>query len=478
MKTDAKMNQKKYIAGIDIGTTKIVAIIGSENQYGKLEILGYGKAKSQGIARGMVGNIGKTIDSIQQAVAQAQAKAGVSISEAYVGIAGQHIHSDKASDYIIRENADEMITVKDLEALCLRVMSMKNMFPGEEVIHILPQEYKVDGQDDIHDPIGMVGSRLEGTFHIVTGQVAPIKNIHRCVTKAGVELKGLTLEPIASSASVLSEEEKEAGVALVDIGGGTTDLAIFKEGYIRYTAVVPFGGNIIDKDIKEGCGVFDKQAELLKIKFGSAWPEYTKENEVINIQVLKDREPLEIQVTNLARIIRCRMEEIIGAIFNEIKNYGYDQPRKKLIAGIVLTGGGSELKDLRQLVEYVTGLPTRIGLPNEHLASNTSTELESPIYATSIGLLLDAIERERSEGQRIDFSQIHGELTSNEAHTVLTPEMEQPKEETPIIPPTINNISEMEKEEKKEEEEESKSENKNFLRSISEKFTEFFKTME
>ena len=228
MKTENKMNQRKYFAGIDIGTTKIVAIIGCENQYGKLEILGYGKAKSQGIFRGMVGNIGKTIDSIEQAVAQAQAKAGVVISEAYVGIAGQHIKSNEASDYITRENADEIITVKDLESLCQCVMSSKNRYPGEEVIHILPQEYKVDNQEDIHDPIGMVGARLEGTFHIVTGQVAPIKNIQRCVTKAGIALKGLTLEPIASSASVLSEEEKEAGVALVDIGGGTTDLAIFK----------------------------------------------------------------------------------------------------------------------------------------------------------------------------------------------------------------------------------------------------------
>lgn len=468
------MNQRKYFAGIDIGTTKIVAIIGCENQYGKLEILGYGKAKSQGIFRGMVGNIGKTIDSIEQAVAQAQAKAGVIISEAYVGIAGQHIKSNEASDYITRENAEEIITVKDLEALCQCVMSSKNRYPGEEVIHILPQEYKVDNQEDIHDPIGMVGSRLEGTFHIVTGQVAPIKNIQRCVTKAGIALKGLTLEPIASSASVLSEEEKEAGVALVDIGGGTTDLAIFKEGYIRYTAVVPFGGNIIDKDIREGCNVFDKQAEQLKIRFGSAWPEYTKENEVINIQMFKGREPQEIQVTNLARIIRCRMEEIIEAIFNEIKNYGYDQPRKKLIAGIVLTGGGSELKDLPQLVEYLTGLPTRIGHPNEHLASNTPTELSSPIYATAIGLLLDGIEREHSEGQRIDFSQLSE--TPTQEPTAIEPEEEAPAVVEPVVLPVAE--QEPEKEKEKEKEEEHKPEKKNIIRTLSDKFTDFFKTME
>ena len=395
------------------------------------------------------------------------------ISEAYVGIAGQHIKSNEASDYITRENAEEIITVKDLEALCQCVMSSKNRYPGEEVIHILPQEYKVDNQEDIHDPIGMVGSRLEGTFHIVTGQVAPIKNIQRCVTKAGIALKGLTLEPIASSASVLSEEEKEAGVALVDIGGGTTDLAIFKEGYIRYTAVVPFGGNIIDKDIREGCNVFDKQAEQLKIRFGSAWPEYTKENEVINIQMFKGREPQEIQVTNLARIIRCRMEEIIEAIFNEIKNYGYDQPRKKLIAGIVLTGGGSELKDLPQLVEYLTGLPTRIGHPNEHLASNTPTELSSPIYATAIGLLLDGIEREHSEGQRIDFSQL-SETPTQEPTATIEPEEEAPAVAEPVVLP----VAEQEPEKEKEKEEEHKPEKKNIIRTLSDKFTDFFKTME
>jgi cell division protein ftsA len=352
-------------------------------------------------------------------------------------------------------------------------MSSKNRYPGEEVIHILPQEYKVDNQEDIHDPIGMVGSRLEGTFHIVTGQVAPIKNIQRCVTKAGIALKGLTLEPIASSASVLSEEEKEAGVALVDIGGGTTDLAIFKEGYIRYTAVVPFGGNIIDKDIREGCNVFDKQAEQLKIRFGSAWPEYTKENEVINIQMFKGREPQEIQVTNLARIIRCRMEEIIEAIFNEIKNYGYDQPRKKLIAGIVLTGGGSELKDLPQLVEYLTGLPTRIGHPNEHLASNTPTELSSPIYATAIGLLLDGIEREHSEGQRIDFSQL-SETPTQEPTATIEPEEEAPA----VVEPVVLPVAEQEPEKEKEKEEEHKPEKKNIIRTLSDKFTDFFKTME
>jgi len=312
MKTDAKMNQKKYIAGIDIGTTKIVAIIGSENQYGKLEILGYGKAKSQGIARGMVGNIGKTIDSIQQAVAQAQAKAGVTITEAYVGIAGQHIHSSEISDYIIRDYPDEMIDLRDLEQLQQRIRSM-NKYPSEEILHILPQEYKVDEQDEIRDPEGMVGKRLDGLFHVVVGSQNSIKNIERCVKDAGIVLKGLTLEPLASANAVLSEDEKEMGIALIDIGGGTTDLAIFKDGYIRYTAVIPFGGNAIDRDIKTGCSILEKQAELVKIRFGSAWPASTRSNEIVNIPGLKGRDPKEISITTLAEIIKARMEEIIEA---------------------------------------------------------------------------------------------------------------------------------------------------------------------
>ena len=468
MKMETQMNQKKYFVGIDIGTTKIVAVVGAENQFGKLEILGYGKAKSQGISRGMVDNILTTTKAIQQAVSQAQAKAGITITEAYVGIAGSHINSDEVSDYLTRKNPDQMITMEDMEMLSSRIRGMKNMFPGQEIIHIIPQKYKVDNQDDIREPIGMVGARLEGLFHIVTGQVTPIKNIHTCIANANIKLKGLTLEPIASAASVLTDEEKELGVALVDIGGGTTDLAIFKGGYIRYTAVIPFGGNVINKDIVAGCDVSEKHAESLKIKFGSAWPQSTKENEVINIQRFKDRPPMQIQVTTLANIIKCRMIEIIEAIFNEINNYGYNDPRKKLIAGIVLTGGGSELKDLRQLVEYVTGITTSIGLPNKHLANNTPKELESPIYATSIGLLLDAIENERAEEQRMGFAQSPEEASVEETSQELP--VTDVKIEKEIEPSPIQATED-------EKPEENKAEGKTFIKSISEKITDFFRTM-
>ena len=266
------------------------------------------------------------------------------------------------------------------------------MLPGEEIIHVLPQEYKIDGQPDIREPKGMYGSRLEANFHIVVGQISSIKNIGRCVRSSELEIADITLEPLASAEAVLSQEEKEAGVVLVDIGGGTTDVAIFKDGIIRHTAVIPFGGNVITEDIKEGCTIIEKQAELLKIKFGSAWPGENKENEIVSIPGLRGREPKEISMKMLSKIINARVVEIIEQVYLEIKNYGYNENKKKLIAGIVLTGGGSQLKHIKQLVEFVTGMDTRIGYPNEHLASPSSDDLSSPIYATAVGLILKGLE--------------------------------------------------------------------------------------
>ncbi|MBT8186283.1 MAG: cell division protein FtsA, partial [Croceitalea sp.] len=358
------MEQENYSVGLDIGTTKIVAIIGKENEYGKIEILGTGRSKSLGVHRGVVNNITQTISSIQQAVEQAEVDSGLKIGSVVVGIAGQHIRSLQHSDYITRPNAEEVINNDDLDKLCNQVYKLV-MLPGEEIIHVLPQSYKVDGQSEIKQPIGMYGGRLEANFHVVVGQVTSIKNIGRCIKSAGLNLGNITLEPLASAEAVLSQEEKEAGVALIDIGGGTTDLAIFKDGIIRHTSVIPFGGNVITEDIKEGCSIIEKQAELLKIKFGSAWPGENKDNEIVSIPGLRGREPKEITLKNLSKIIHARVVEIIEEVYVEIKNYGHEEQKKKLIAGIVLTGGGSQLKHLKQLVEYITGMDTRIGYPNE-----------------------------------------------------------------------------------------------------------------
>ena len=385
------MEQGNYSVGLDIGTTKIVAIIGKENEYGKIEILGIGRSKSLGVHRGVVNNITQTIKSIQQAVELAEGNSGLKISSVVVGIAGQHIRSLQHSDYITRAKSEEVINEDDVEKLCNQVYKLV-MLPGEEIIHVLPQEFKVDGQAEIKQPMGMYGGRLEANFHVVVGQVSSIRNVGRCIKSAGLDLGNITLEPLASANAVLSQEEKEAGVALIDIGGGTTDLAIFKDGIIRHTAVIPFGGNVITEDIKEGCSIIEKQAELLKIKFGSAWPGENKDNEIVSIPGLRGREPKEITLKNLSKIIHARVVEIVEQVYVEIKNYGHDEQKKKLIAGIVLTGGGSQLKHLKQLVEYITGMDTRIGYPNEHLAGDSDEEIASPLYATAVGLLMNAVQ--------------------------------------------------------------------------------------
>lgn len=392
----SKMENNKISVGLDIGTTKIVAMIGRKNEYGKLEVLGIGKAKSLGVKRGVVSNITQTIQSIQQAVDEAQSVSGLTIESVVVGIAGQHIRSLHHSDYITRTKSDEVIDESDIESLVGQVHKLV-MLPGEEIIHVLPQDFKVDSQSDIKEPIGMYGGRLEANFHVVVGQVSSIRNIGRCVKSAGLNLSHITLEPLASSSAVLSQEEKEAGVALIDIGGGTTDLAIFKDGIIRHTAVIPFGGNVITDDIKEGCSIIEKQAELLKVKFGSAWPGENKETEIVSIPGLRGREPKEITLKNLSKIIHARVQEIIEHVYLEIKNYGHETQKGKLIAGIVLTGGGSELKHLRQLVEYITGMDVRIGYPNEHLAGDSDDVLSSPSYATAVGLLMEGLEKDVCE---------------------------------------------------------------------------------
>ena len=390
------MENTNISVGLDIGTTKIVALVGKKNEFNKVEILGVGKSKSLGVHRGVVNNITQTIQSIQQAVDDAKLNSGHDISDVVVGIAGQHIRSIQHSDYITREHPEEVIDEDDIQELIQQVYKLV-MLPGEEIIHVLPQEYKVDGQAEIKEPVGMHGGRLEANFHVVVGQVSSIKNIGRCIKSAGLNMANITLEPLASSEAVLSYEEKEAGVALIDIGGGTTDLAIFKDGIIRHTAVIPFGGNVVTEDIKEGCSIIEKQAELLKIKFGSAWPGENKETEIVSIPGLRGRDPKEISLKTLSKIINARIVEIIEQVFLEIKNYGHNEQKKKLIAGIVLTGGGSQLKHLKQLVEYITGMDTRVGFPSEHLAGDTQEAVSSPLFATSVGLLMSSLEDTKLE---------------------------------------------------------------------------------
>ena len=407
----------KFSVGLDIGTTKIVAMVGEKNQFNKIKVLGVGKSQSLGVHRGVVNNITQTIQSIKIAIDEAQSKSGIEIKEVAVGIAGQHIRSLQHSDYITRENPDEVINNEDIDKLIDQVYKLV-MLPGEEIIHVLPQDFKVDGQSEIKEPIGMYGSRLEANFHIVVGQVSSIRNIGKCIKSSGLEMGDITLEPLASSDAVLSFEEKDAGVALIDIGGGTTDVAIFKDGIIKHTAVIPFGGNVITEDIKEGCSIIGNQAEQLKIKFGSAWPGENKDSDIVSIPGIRGRDPKEISLKTLSKIINARVVEIIEQAYLEIKNYGHEDSKKKLIAGIVLTGGGSQLRHLKQLVEYITGMDTRIGYPGEHL-SGDSNEF-NPIYSTAVGLLMKAIEN-NSENLTSDISNSTGnDLVNQERKTILS----------------------------------------------------------
>lgn len=380
------MDEPEIIVGLDIGTTKIACIVGRINEYGKVEIIGVGRSESLGVRSGVVSNINLTVESIERAVSIAIEKAGVEIGEVVVGIAGQHIRSLQHRGILTRKSKDqdEEISQHDIDSL-VEDMHQLVMNPGEEIIHVLPQEYIVDNEQGIKDPIGHSGIRLEANFHIITGKVNAAKNIYKSVSKANLEVHELVLEPLASSEAVLSDEEKEAGVVLVDIGGGTTDIAVFQDGIIRHTAVIPFGGNIVTEDIASGCSILRKHAEQLKIKFGSALGSESMENQIVCIPGFSGREPKEISVRNLANIIQARTEEIVEQIIYEIKSSGYE---KRLIAGIVLTGGGAMLKNLTQLVEYLSGFETRIGYPNEHLGKGNTEEIGSPMYATGIGLVL------------------------------------------------------------------------------------------
>jgi cell division protein FtsA len=392
------MENSEIVVSIDIGTTKIACIVGRKNEHGKIEVIGVGKSESLGVTRGVVANIEKTVQSIKAAVEQAELKSGVEIKVVNVGIAGQHIKSLQHRGMITRNSHEEEISQTDIDTLVDDMYKLV-MMPGEEIIHVLPQDYIVDREQGILDPIGMAGVQLEANFHIITGQIAAGKNIYRCVEKAGLEVADIILEPLASAEAVLSAEEKEAGVALVDIGGGTTDIAIFHEGIIRHTAVIPFGGNVITEDIKEGTTIMKKQAELLKQKYGTAFANKSQENEIVCIPGLRGRPPKEISVKNLSNIIQARMEEIIEHIHFEIKNSGFE---KKLIAGVVITGGGSQLKYLPQLFEYVTGMNSRVGYPNEHVGKGIQEDITSPLFATGIGLVMKGYERAGSHSQRTE----------------------------------------------------------------------------
>jgi cell division protein FtsA len=383
------------VAAIDIGTTKIVSIVGRKNEKNKIEILGFSKAESRGVKRGTVLNIEDTVNAIQKTVDEVRQQTGHPVSDVVVGIAGQHVKSIRNRGYINRDSYEEEITRADITALIDDMFKIP-LDVGEEIIHVLPQNFIVDNEHNIKNPVGMTGKRLEANFNIVIGQVSSARTIEKCINRVGLKVRDLILEPLASAEAVVTEDEKEAGVALIDIGGGTTDIAVYYDGIIRHTAVIPFGGNVVTEDIKQGCSILMRQAELLKIQFGSALGDMAPDDKVVTIPGISGREPKEISFKNLAYIIQSRMEEIIDAASFEIENSGFfDQ----LSAGIVLTGGGALLTHLSQLVKFRTGHDVRIGLPNEHLAGESDDEVNHPMYSTAVGLILKAYELNENEGK-------------------------------------------------------------------------------
>ncbi len=377
------MSRKDIVSAIDIGTTKIAALIARRSGAGRFEILGLGNAPSNGVKRGVVVNVDETVSAIDLAVDQAEKSAGIRMNEVYVGIASQHIRSMKNRNSKYLDN--EEINQADVDYLHEQ-MARTPLEPGEEILHVIPQSYIVDSEPDIAKPVGMTGRVLEANFHLVIGKVSAARNISKCIDRVELKVKKLILEPLASAIAVLTADEREAGVVLVDIGGGTTDVAVFYNDVVRHTAVIPFGGNIITNDIKEGCSILLRQAETLKVQFGSAMGEAASDGQVVTIPGISGREPREISFRNLAFIIQARMEEILDAVSWEIENSGYAD---KLSAGIVITGGGAMLGNLTQLIKLKTGYDVRIGYPDQFLIDDSDKILIQPMYSTGIGLIVE-----------------------------------------------------------------------------------------
>ena len=427
-------NEKPIIVGLDIGTTKIAVIAGRKNEFGKLEILGFGKASSSGVKHGQVLNIDETIKAVRTALDNCFASnPNLDIKEVYVGVAGHHIKSLQTRGDIVRQDTDGEITQKEIDQLVAD--QYKTYIPaGDQIIDVIPQEFTVDNFQNIPNPIGYGGVKVGANFHIITGDKNAIKNINRSVGKAGLQTKDLVLQPLASSAAVMGQEDLEAGVAIVDIGGGTTDLAVFYEGILKHTAVIPFAGENITNDIKTGLGVLKTQAEQIKVQFGSALANEAKSNAFITIPGLRGMPAKEISVKNLANIIQARISEIMDFVTYHLKQVGLDN--RMLNGGIILTGGGSQLKHLIQLTEYATGLPARIGYPNEHLAAGHIDELAKPTYSTCIGLILkgyDDYEHDRKQFE-MDFKNVEvPELLKNKDEEVTEVKPEETVSEKEMV---------------------------------------------
>lgn len=418
------MAQKStIISAIDIGTTKIVAIIGRKIDSGKFEVLGFGKHESKGIRRGEVLNIEETVSSIQHAVNQAEEAAGMKMTDVYVGIAGGHIRSQRTSGYVQLGADEDEIALAHTQDLISQIYNT-SVEMGEEIIHVLPQGYIVDNIQGVDNPVGVAGKRLEGNFHVVIGKMSAANNIKKCVNRVGLNVKKLILEPLASARAVLSADELEAGVAMIDIGGGTTDLAIYRDNQIVHTAVIPFGGNAVTSDIKKGCKIVWRYAEQLKKQYGRVIPTAENKNKVVKIPGINGSDYLEIRFNELAEIIQARMEEIIEAAVTCIDSYG----NRSDLGAIVITGGGALLKNLPQFVSFKTGLTTRIGRPRVAISGEAAGTIADPTLSTAVGLMLEgAIDLEGfiSQDTKQDLFSVGNKLVENPVEEAVSNETKE-----------------------------------------------------
>jgi len=379
------MENNKIIVGLDVGTTKVIALVGKTNDHGDVEILGMGESISEGVVQGVITNLDKTVLAINHAIQEAEESTGIDIQVVHVGIGGRHIRSSVHHGSLTLEKRDQEITIADIEHLRNDMYKIL-LPPGKEIIHVVPQDYIVDYETGIKDPVGMAGVRLEANFQIITARTSAIQNIHKCLKRANLKMAALMLEPLAASLAILSEEEKEAGICLIDIGGGTADMAIFHDGILRHTAVIPFGSQSINNDLKACFQLLDYQAELIKKQFGNAIPSLANPAELVTIPGLRNRPPKEISLLALSHIIEARMQEIIAFTFNEIIQAGY---LNKLAAGIVITGGGAQLQSIKILFEKITNIATRVGIPHERIVNNDfKKNLQNPAFSTAVGLVL------------------------------------------------------------------------------------------
>ncbi len=380
---------KKHIAAIDLGTTKVVSLVGEKTESG-YKIIAFKEAPSKGVMRGEVVNIQNVLDSLIPTIDEIRQEEGIEINEVYVGIAGQNIKCSTARHSRNRGKSDELISEKEIEEM-EKEMFNSRVSAGEKILHIMPQSYNVDDHIGVKDPVGMTGTQIEGDYKIFIGKVNSVEHSKLVINRAGLTLKELILEPVASAKAVLTEDEMELGVAMIDMGGGTTDLLIYEDNIVRHTAVIPFGGNSITEDLRQGCGVSSRNAEQMKIQYGSCYSDYAPENKTVIIPGIGGRESREVSFKVIAGIIEARVEEILEAVIYEIENSGYQD---KLRAGIVITGGGSQLTNFCQFVKYKTGYDTRIASPNNSITFDSCEGVCKPSSSTAVGLIIKGFESE------------------------------------------------------------------------------------